>query len=534
MAFSVVQIGDTLQLLSTDGELTELALPTGITINESLPPRWTTSGRYVICVNSPSLPLTIDGNGKVRLLTPRAPRLGPTVSSVSGGALTGTYAGLRYTFVTLDEIGNIIAESDYSPASGTVTFTTDFLKVSGLDLSPDEITARRIYRPTTNGSVLFQWIDLDGNTLTEVQDDLADAGLALFASPILGSAPYLTHVADFRGRLFGVPGDRPDVLRFTEAGFKYSWPSDNLIPIQPEGSDQFGVTAVMARRDSLGVARRNQLWQIVGSGAEVEGIADFEPVRLSEILGVLSQESVDVYRDTAYFLWYDGVYKWNAEGISCVSDGKVRSWFTTDDYFNRERFRYAFGKVDPVRLVYKLFLASADSDFEDSWVEYDLREGTWWGPHNTMAFVPTSLFGVTDATGTAVLAPSVGNQHGDIYQEQDTRSDEDADGVDVGIPFDVIGKRHDGEAPDQDKYFGRISLLGKPQTAGTLSVVTRAGELNATTTLTQSYNMTLPRQVLGRVGHGKHAEVELINSVAGVDVEVYGYTIDDVHLLGRR
>jgi len=63
---------------------------------------------------------------------------------------------------------------------------------------------------------------------------------------------------------------------------------------------------------------------------------------------VSSQESVAVYRDVAYFLWEDGVYQWGDDGLICLSDGRVRSWFATDSYFNRKRFQYAFGGVDPL------------------------------------------------------------------------------------------------------------------------------------------------------------------------------------------
>lgn len=539
MAYSIIQAGTDLQFVGTDGSVTTLDLPAAVTLSQLVPPRWLVSGHYVILVNSSSLPVTIDGRGVVRLLAPRAPRLGPVLSGVSGGTLSGTYFS-RYTFVVFDEFGNLISESDYSPISNTATITTDFLNVANLDVSPDEISGRRIYRTTTDGAVLFQWIDLDGNVLTSVQDDLSDAGLSLFASPTLGSVPYLTNIAEFRGRLFGVPGDDPDYLRYTEAGLRYSWPSDNLLPIQPIGSDEFGVTALLPRRDALGVGRKNQLWQIVGDGSEVDGIADLSTVRISEILGVLGQESVDIYRDTAYFLWYDGVYQWNSDGVRCISDGEggkgnVRSWFATDDYFNRSRFPYAFGKVDPIRNVYKLFLAEADSDEEDRWVEFDISNRTWWGPHKTQAFTPRSIFAATDTSGLAILAPSIGSDEGDIYQEQETRTD----GENFGIEFDVVTKRHATEEVDATKYFGQLTVIGRKQAEGTdVTITSRVGELDLedanAKTVEHLYDTGKSSNLLKRLGAGTNAELEFVHDIPDADVEIFAYQISPVNIVGSR
>ena len=534
MAYTVIQAGTALQLVDTDGVLTTLTLANDLTLSTSLAPRWAVSGNYVVLVNSASFPVTIDGNGTVRPLTPRAPRTGPVLSAGAAGTLSGTYGGVRYTNVIKDAVGNTIAESDFSPASNTVTITSSQLKVTGVEVSPDVVSARRIYRPTSNGAVLFPWVEIDGNTITQVSDDLSDAGLSIIPAPILGNPPHLTHVAEFRGRLFGASDINIDVVRYTEAGVRYSWPEDNILAIPPAGADEFGVTALIPRREALGVGRRNTLIQVTGSGVEDSGgLPDFDVVILSKELGVESQESVKVYRDAAYFLWKDGVYRWSSEGIECISDGDaqgfgaVRSWFTTNSYFNRDFFTHAFAHIHPDRPFYRLFLASAGSNIVDRWVEYDINARRWWGPHKTDLFSPISAFNRISASNRDI--PVVGGATA-VYNGQDTRTD----GTATAISFDVIGKRHDGGDPDQDKYFGEISLFGKVQSSGSLSVISRAGNLNQTQAITQYYNMTKNRQRLGRLGTGKHAQVELTNAEVGKDVEIYGYEIDPVNLLGRR
>lgn len=524
MAFSLIQSGTDLQRVSEAGVISApLALPTGVVLRNDIPPRMVVFGRYVIVVNTPSQPLIVDAAGIVRLLCPQPPRLAPILSNAAGGTLTGTYSGVQYTFITTDGSNRLITESDFSPPSNSQAVAGEFLKASGLDVSPDQITGRRLYRPTTDGAVNFQWLDLNGNTLTTVQDDLSDAGLSLVSAPILGTPPDLTLIAEFRDRLWGVGRLDIDDLRHTEVGLMYAWPADNVFPVPSVGSDKLGVRALIPRRESLGIARQNQFLMLTGSDD-----TNFALARLSENLGVSSQETVSVYRDVAFFLWEDGVYMWSDNGIDCLSDGKVRSWFATDDTFNRSMFQYAFGAVDPIRFKYRLFLYVAGSTTELNWVEYDLIEKTWWGPHKTTAFTPTSIFTLLD--GNLVPRPTFGSTDGNLFREQDTRTD----GSLSPIEFDVVTKRYALDEPDLDKYWGELSVVGKAQDLGTTNINLSVGELNAGVTNTLEWDMTKPRQRLSRVGVGKHVEVEFTEAEIDQDVQLYGFEIDPVNLVGRR
>jgi hypothetical protein len=522
VSLAVIQTGVDLRTLSDTGVVSDpLVLPTGVTLRSDIPPRSVVFGRYVIWVNTPSRPITIDSTGTVRLLCPRAPRTAAVLTDVSGGGLTGTYGGVRYTNIIEDSTGHLISESDFSAASNTVSLAADYLNAASLDISPDDISARRMYRPTNGGAVLFQWLDVDGNIVTSVQDDLADAGLSLVAAPILGTPPDLTLIAEFRDRLWGVGRLTVDDLNYSEVGLMYAWPADNVFPIPSVGSDNLGVKALMPRRESLGVGRQNQLCMLTG-----EDDTNFRVARLSQNLGVISQESVAIYRDIAYFLWEDGVYQWGDDGIFSLSDGRVRSWFTTDDEFDRTHFQYAFGHVDPIRLKYRLFLEDPDGVMK--WIEYDLVNKTWWGPHLTSAFTPTSVFTLLD--GDLVPRPTVGGSNGNLYREQATRTD----GTVTAIALDVITKRYAGDEPDLNKYWGETSIIGKVQDRGTMNVAVSVGELNATTTQTLQWDMTKNRQRLARAGTGKHLQMEFTNSEVGRDAELYGVEINPVHVLGRR
>lgn len=534
MAITIIQAGAALQLLDDAGGLTTLTLPAGVTLRTNTPPRWAVFNNNVVLVNTPSQPLTIDASGAVRILTPKPPRLAPILAGVSAGTLVGKYFA-KETYVTQDTAGNILSESDYSPQSNTVVLASQLLGVSNADISPDAITLRRFYRTTDQGVVLFQWVDLDGNILTTIQDGLADAALSLVGSPVLGTPPRLTTIAEFRGRLWGVGDVDIDTLRYTEAGVQYAWATDNTILVPGKGADVFGVVALIPRREALGVGRRNLLAQVTGTGVESNGNIDFDIPILSRELGIESQESVCVFRDTAYFLWKDGVYAWGPAGITCVSDGvagvgAVRSWFVTNSYFNQDLFSLAFAHIDPSRPGYRLFLASAGSSVVDSWIEYNIADQTWWGPHRTTLFSPTTAFNRTNGADKSI--PLIGSAHY-LVGEQEVRTDGSLTSA-TGIALNVVGKRHDLGASDSEKYWGELSLLGKPQSSGVLTVTASPGTAETNRPMTQQYDMTKSRQRLGRMGHGITNALTLTNNNEGEDVEVYGYIIDPVNELGRR
>mgnify|MGYP001611455032 CR=1 FL=1 len=78
MSYALIQAGSALQFVDSAGALTTLTLPTGITLATDKPPRFTVFGRYVVMVNSPNRPITIDPLGVVRVVTPFPPYVEPS------------------------------------------------------------------------------------------------------------------------------------------------------------------------------------------------------------------------------------------------------------------------------------------------------------------------------------------------------------------------------------------------------------------------------------------------------------------------
>lgn len=524
--------------MDTSGNLSTLTIPSNYTLRQDVPARFQAFSNLAVLVNTPNVPLTVDATGTVRPLTPAAPAIALTAAAGTSGGLTGTYGGLRYTYLIKDAIGNTLAESDFSPPSNTVTITSSKLEVTGVLPSPESaVNARRIYRPTSNGAVLFPWFDIDGNIVTTAQDDTPDASLSIVAAPTNGTPPRLTLVKEWRNILWGVGVTQPDTLFFTQAGLMWSWPAANSIVIPGTGSDQFGIRALMPRREALGVARRDIIWQITGTDS-----TNFTSVKLAENLGVESNESVATYRDTVWWLWKDGVYQWDDNGIKNISDlGGVKSWFTTGNTFNQNMFQFSFAVFDPVRLKYRLFLAGAGSTVIDHWIEYDIEAQTWWGPHLTNAFSPTCALPLADSSDKVTAV--AGSSSGYIWQEQSAPFDD----TNVGIPVSVDTKFFSGDVSsvsqfqgqviamsDFEKYWGELVVVGKVQSqGGTLVITPRTGYLDAEPQDVIPYDMSQGRQRLRRIGNGKLMQLNFSHSAAGESVELYGFELP-YSIIGRR
>src|SRR5258706_3407443 len=210
MPFTLMQVGNTLKSVNTDGGLSSaLTLPTGVILATNLQPRFAKFKRYVVVVNTPSRPLSIGVDGVVRPLTPNPPSAAVALSAGAAGTLSGSYLSLQ-TYKILDTFGNIISESDYGPAMSARGSVASQKLHSDFSVSAESsVTATQLYRTTTLGAVYFPWTLVDDNTTTSVENDTADASLGLVAGAELGSAPDLTLIAEFGGRLWGV--SRTDV-----------------------------------------------------------------------------------------------------------------------------------------------------------------------------------------------------------------------------------------------------------------------------------------------------------------------------------
>ena len=536
MAYYIAVGGGTVYKLTTSGTATALTLPTDITISTSRRARMAVLDEKVVIVNAPSRSVWIDRIGTIRPLGLTPPVSPVVLSAGSAATLTGTYY-VKQSFVTFDPDSlELIQESPMSPLSNLGTVSSQCLLASGVAVSPDTITKRRLYRTVTggDGSTLFHWGDLDGNTATSYADDLADAKLSLLPAPDeLGQAPGMTPgtrmtlIVEWKGYLWGVGDQDPDVLRRSKLNTIYAWPAEGTYDIQPVRYDQYGITGLIRRRDELGICKRNIIWKLVGSDPDT-----FELVKVRDSLGrgCYAPDSVVVIDDVGYYLGGDGVYTWGPNGVDSVSDEKVRSWFTTDTYFNRAQFINAFGKYNSKYHGYELHLAAAGSSNIDRWIFYDIARKTWFGPHKTDSFTPTCGGEFIDSDG--IVIPVVGSSAGNIWKANQSGF---TDGASDDIALSMTTAFHNNGTPDIEKLWGRFSLLSKIEAAaGNLAIAVKLGGLNASTDHTLSPDLRNGRQKFRILGRGRLLNLVFTETTAGQGCELYGYEINPVNELGRR
>ncbi len=530
--FYIVQGGTTLYKMTTAGVATALTLPTGITLSATNRPRFAILGRVVALVNSPSKNLGIYPDGTVRPLAFKGPASSALVAAGGGTGLTGGYR-VWVAFRVRDAIsGKLVAESPLSPASASVTLANQNLSVTGVPVSTDaEVTSRVIYRSTAGGSTPFEWLELDGNVATAIIGDDSDAALAtLPEDPAVGVPPgtidgfRLELVTAWRNRLWAKSTDpsKADYALYSDEEKVYLWNTDNFLKIKPVGQDERGVTAFMARRDELGIGKRDMLAKVVGVDE-----TDFEIVTVVIGVGPVSQEACVVIEDIAYFLGEDGVYTWDATGVKPISKERVHSWFTTDTYFNRAQFENATARYNPTLHAYELCLAAVGSSTLDRWVTYTIRDGKWWGPHKTGAFTIAYAANLEDANDQAL--PVFTGTDGIIYKPQAAFTD----GASTAIDFDVDTKFFSGDAPDIFHYWGMLSMITKIQASGTLTITPKVGGLDAAAGAAISHALTTGRERLRRLGVGRMCQLNLRQNTNAIGAQVYGLEAG-WHEVGRR
>lgn len=544
MSFLVVQGGNTLYKVDpSSGSATALTLPSGVTLSTTRKPRFAILNQFVALVNSPSQNLVIDPEGTVRLMVPRAPVNAPNLAAGSGTGYTGSRR-IRCSFIVKGSDDSLLMESALSPAGPAVSFTNKDMAITRIPLSVDSISARRIYTTLDSGTAYFFLMDVDGNTGTSALSAISDAGLSVL--PALDSglvAPAGTYpgsrmktIVSWKQRLWGVADDpaQVDTIAFTDSEKVYAWA--NSVVAYPKGQDSEGVVGFAPRKDQLGVLKRDGVWQVTGSASGSAGISTSSVVIVqlaSGRGGCIAPDSIIVINDRAYWLSDDGVWEWSSEGIRNISDDAVKPWFervvADNTSFNPARFANAFAKYNAKTNCYDLHLAAAGSSTEDRWVSFCLTNRKWYGPHKTGALTPSHAGLAKDANNLPIAL--VGGTDGVLYVGNQSTL---RDGSGTAIDMDCYGPWHSDDAPDDEHFWGQLSLLTKVESGGTLSVTPTVGRLNSSAQSAISHSLTTGRELLRRLGDGALCRLRMQQATVNQGAVIYGYEIDPVFTNGKR
>lgn len=466
--WALVQAGDKLYGMGTDGSHTEITIPAGITIDTTRKLRAAILNRIVMIVNAPTVNLTVDSTATAREMVPRTPPMPPTLAAGAGTGLTGVFK-VRFSYGVKDRYGRVLAESPLSPEA-TITLANTGLAVSAITPSTQAgVNCRFIYRTTTGGDVFFRWADLDDNVITTFDSNMGDAGLSLLPTlnSLLGMPPgssggmRMKLITQWKSNLWGVSDNASEIdyLRYCVAQQPWAWPDTQYLPIPKVGDTTEGITALMPRRDDLGVFKRGSAHKIVG-----DDDASYQRVTITEGAGLVAPDSVQVIRNIGYGLGEDGVYQLDDDGFRNISKDQVNEWFSSNNYFDRSRFPYAEGRWNPALNMYELHLSSPGSTELDRWVGYDYEKKKWLGPHKTAAFTPKCASLVLNAAGSPI--PLMGGSNGFVYTMNNALRTDDTDSA---IDFDVVTV-HTCNTPDIEKIFEQMDVLTEPEAGGVLTV----------------------------------------------------------------
>lgn len=536
----LVHAGTALQLVRNDGTVSTFTLPSGTTMSSTYRARSAVLGQNVVIVNAPSENLWLDmADLSLRKMSAVPPLSAPTLAAGTGTGLTGVYSA-KVSFGVKDANGFLLSESPLSPLSLPVTLANKNLEYTFIPISNNpDVNCRRIYRTASGGTVFFNSIDINDNVAQSATDNLSDDALSrLPADPDLGNpagtipGERLTLITAWKDRLWAVPArvDLRDHVIFSVAGQFYAWPASFDLKAYPVGEDTFGVTGFLARRDALGVLKRNRLMKVVGS-SEI----DFEIIIVVEEQGCIAPESCIVIRDIGYWLATDGVYSWSDAGVTCLTRKNVDAWFTSDTYFNRAEFANAVGGFNPITNSYELNLASVGQTTRNRWISYQIDKDEWVGPHLTAAFTPTAralLYGDNNE-----VRPVQGGSDGYLYVANQAGNDDVIGGSlsRRGIEAFCRTKWHSGGAPDSEHFFGQLSVLSRIESAGfTLHVTPYVGRLNAVAGADIDFDLTKGRQRMRRLGVGAMCSLDFHQNDLGQRFLLYGYEIKPSFEIGVR
>jgi len=130
----------------------------------------------------------------------------------------------------------------------------------------------------------------------------------------------------------------------------------------------------------------------------------------------------------------------------------------------------------------------------------------------------------------------IGGLEGYLSQDQEDKNDWGVSPINLSVQT----KKHDMlDDHEHEKFWGELTVLGKTQTlaigVGIVTVTSSVGDLDTSVAGAPfSYDMSLGRHRLGRLGVGKFMSLQFDHKTINQDVALYGYEVDPVNIIGRR
>ncbi len=284
------------------------------------------------------------------------PGSAPTLGQSTGGSLplTSTYQ-IAVTFVTAGEIESNPCDT----GSFTLTSTNNRITLTSIPTSGDtQVTKRRIYVSTANGSILRVQQTINDNTTTTANVDTEGTGALLeydHDDPPSG----LKGIEVFKDRLWGF---KNDVLYFTKDFYTWYWPQgelDSEIDFRAYVGNSDPMTGLKSFFDFFLIFKKLDVYILSGDN-ELNFRVD--RIRSDERIGCVSDRTIRIIENYCYFVGINGVYRTNGITIEKISrpidDFFDQNSSSTTYKINKTYLPNACAEYYPEKNVYMFFCAA--------------------------------------------------------------------------------------------------------------------------------------------------------------------------------
>lgn len=160
-------------------------------------------------------------------------------------------------------VNSASVEGNVSTASTTFTVVSQTIRLTSLPVAPQShgVSARRIYRTVAGGSTYKRVAEINDNTTTLYDDNVADGGLGVDAPTNKDEPPKYSVIVYHQNRLFMNDADNPGLLWYTDLNEPYTVnQSSNFIAVGDQSSDL--IVALGVFNNTLAVFGQKHVWLI--------------------------------------------------------------------------------------------------------------------------------------------------------------------------------------------------------------------------------------------------------------------------------
>lgn len=221
-----------------------------------------------------------------------APTTTSTVASQATGVLTGGYR-YKVTFVN-----SFVVESDVGPSTATFTATSGTLRVSNIPVAPASfgVSARRLYRTETSGTVWKRLTEIADNTTTTYDDNNPDSALGANAPSDNGVPPKYSIICYHANRLFCNDTENPNLVWYSDLANPYVFGAESFIRAGDAASDL--VKGLAVYNNSILITCENSEELIYMQDTDP---ANWQQVRLKSPYGSRSHYALCLYDNKLFF-----------------------------------------------------------------------------------------------------------------------------------------------------------------------------------------------------------------------------------------